>query len=186
MLTPGPDHPITVTPAKTRWRAAYANHVIADTGDALILEEAGHGAVVYFPREDVSMEYFSRSDQTTHCPYKGDAAYYSILMDGKLTENAVWTYEDPFAAVEQIRGRLAFYPDKVEVYQYDNPAAHPAEGRSYENDRAQVDQVVQHTDTGAGYSQGEHWESNLEQPEPLDRDAQPRIMPTPGEGGLAR
>jgi uncharacterized protein (DUF427 family) len=179
MLTPGPDHQITVTPAKTRWRAAYANHVIADTGEALIVEESGRGAVVYFPREDVSMEYFARTDRTTHCPYKGDAGYYSILMDGKLTENAVWTYEEPFPAAERIRGRLAFDPDQIEVYAYDNPAARPAEGRTFEAERAAVDPVVQHTDTGAGYSQGEHWEPTVDQPEP-------RIMPTPGEGGLAR
>ncbi|RYG02734.1 MAG: DUF427 domain-containing protein, partial [Caulobacteraceae bacterium] len=119
MLTPGPDHPITITPATSRWRAKYGDHVIADTGDALILKEADYPAVVYFPRADVSMDFFSRTDRTTHCPYKGDAAYYTILMDGRFAENAVWTYEQPFPAMEQIRGRLAFYPDKVEVYQVD-------------------------------------------------------------------
>ena len=65
MLTPGPDHPITVTPAKSRWRAKYGDHVIADTGDAMILKEADYPAVVYFPRADVSMDFFSRTDRTT-------------------------------------------------------------------------------------------------------------------------
>lgn len=166
MLIPGPDHPITVTPATTRWRVAYNNHVIADSGDAVVLEEAGYGPVVYFPRDDVAMEYFSRTDRSTHCPYKGDAAYYTINMDGKLTENAVWTYEDPFPSVEAIRGYLAFYPEYVDVYPFENPAAKPASGE-LANGGTNVDEVVKHTDSGSGASQREHWAANVEQPEPI-------------------
>jgi uncharacterized protein (DUF427 family) len=159
MKIPGPDHPITITPAKTRWRAMFAGHVIADSGDALVLQEADYKPVVYFPREDVSMEYFSRTDRSTHCPYKGDAAYYTILMDGNFGDNAVWTYEEPFPAMEQIRGRLAFYPDKVEVYEVADEAVDP-HARSTD-----VDAVVQHTDSGSGASQKEHWPSNLDDPQ---------------------
>ena len=114
MLTPGPDHPIDITPAKTRWRVMYGEHVIADSGDVLILTEASYAPVAYFPRADVSMEYFSRSERKTHCPYKGDAAYYTILMDGRFAENAVWTYEDPHESVEVIKGYLAFYEERVD------------------------------------------------------------------------
>ena len=60
------------------------------------------------------MEYFSRSERQTHCPYKGDAAYYTILMDGRFAENAVWTYEDPHESVEVIKGYLAFYEERVD------------------------------------------------------------------------
>src|SRR5207253_698120 len=120
MKTPGPDHPITITPATSRWRAFFNGHVIADTNDALVLKEADYPAVVYFPREDVSMEYMSRTERQTTCPYKGHAAYYSILMDGQFAENAVWTYEEPYPAMTPIAGRLAFYPDKVEVYEVDD------------------------------------------------------------------
>ena len=62
MKVPGPDHPITVTDAPERWRVRYANHVIADSADALLLKEADYPPVVYFPREDVSMEYLARTD----------------------------------------------------------------------------------------------------------------------------
>ena len=158
MKIPGPDHPITITPAKTRWRARFAGHVIADTGDALILQEADYKPVVYFPRGDVSMEYFSRTDRSTHCPYKGDAAYYTVLMDGNFGDNAVWTYEEPFPAMEQIRERLAFYPDKVEVYEVSEEAVEP---RALHTD---IDDVVQHTDSGSGASQKEHWPTNLDDP----------------------
>jgi uncharacterized protein (DUF427 family) len=158
MKIPGPDHPITITPAKARWRAMFAGHVIADSGDALVLQEADYKPVVYFPREDVSMEYFSRTERSTHCPYKGDAAYYTILMDGTFGDNAVWTYEEPFPAMEQIRGRLAFYPDKVEVYEVSDDLVDP------HAQHTDVDAVVQHTDSGSGASQKEHWPTNLDDP----------------------
>ena len=115
MKTPGPDHPITLTPAPQRWRAMYSGHVIADSDDALILQEADYPPVVYFPREDVGMEYMSRTERTTHCPYKGDASYYSVKADGKTLDNAIWTYETPFPAMTEISGHLAFYPDKVKI-----------------------------------------------------------------------
>lgn len=158
MLTPGPDHPIDITPARTHWRAMYGDHVIADSGDALILKEAGYAPVIYFPRADVSMEYFSRTDRTTHCPYKGDAAYYTILMDGRFAENAVWTYEEPYPAMEAIRGRLAFYPDKVEVYAVEDKLVDP------KHQHAAVNDIVQHTDSGAGASQRDHWPPNVSEP----------------------
>jgi len=163
MKIPGPDHPIAITPAKTRWRVAYGDHVIADSADALLLQEASYPAVVYFPREDVSMEYFSRTERSTHCPFKGDAAYYTILMDGQFAENAVWTYEQPYPAMEQIRDRLAFYPDKVRIYAVDDEAVDPAHHQA-----ATVDQVVLHTDSGSGASQRDHWKANVDSPTPND------------------
>ncbi|OIQ81737.1 hypothetical protein GALL_364970 [mine drainage metagenome] len=89
--------------------------MIADSGHALVLKEAAYKPVVYFPRDDVSMEFMSKTDRVTHCPYKGDASYYTVLMDGRFGENSVWSYEEPFPAMEQIRGHLAFYPDKVTI-----------------------------------------------------------------------
>jgi uncharacterized protein (DUF427 family) len=163
MKIPGPDHPITVTPAKTRWRALYAGHVIADSAEALVLQEATYPQVIYFPREDVAMEYMSRTDRSTHCPYKGDAAYYSILMDGQFAENAVWTYETPFPHMTAITGRLAFYPDKVEVYEVDDAAVNP-----HHHDEPPVDEVVLHTDAGDGRPQRDRWEANVDTPRDLE------------------
>jgi uncharacterized protein (DUF427 family) len=125
MKTPGPDHPITLTPATRRWRAMYSGHVIADSNDVIILAEAGYKQAIYFPRADVAMEYMSRTARTTHCPYKGEAAYYTVLMNGHIAENAVWTYEEPYPAMELIRDRLAFYPDKVELYEVDDAVVNP-------------------------------------------------------------
>ena len=115
MKTPGPDHPITIKPAAGRWRVRFEGRVIADSGEALILKEASYPEVIYFPRKDVVMDALARTQHATHCPYKGDASYFSLRADGHLADNAVWTYETPFPAMEQITERLAFYPDKVTV-----------------------------------------------------------------------
>ena len=161
MKIPGPDHPITIKPAGQRWRARFEGHVIADTNDAMILREANHPEVVYFPRDDVTMAFLARTERTTYCPYKGDAAYFTIDMDGDIAENAVWTYEAPYPAMNDIRGRLAFYTTKVEVYAVDDAAVNP-----HHVDSAPVDEVVLHTDSGSGTSQREHWAPNVSAPPP--------------------
>jgi len=128
MKIPGPDHPITIEASADRMRARYSGHVIADSERALTLKEAGYRPVIYFPREDVSMEYFSRTDHVSYCPYKGEANYFTVMMDGHIAENAVWTYEEPYPAMEAIRDHVAFYPNKAEIYAF-GPADHPAQVR---------------------------------------------------------
>ncbi|MGO4281746.1 Uncharacterized conserved protein, DUF427 family [Cupriavidus sp. OV038] len=111
---PGPDHPITITPQGGRVVVTVAGRVVADTRRALTLAEASYPPVQYIPREDVDMSQLTRTQHTSHCPYKGDAAYYSIPAGGTRTDNAVWTYESPHQAVAQIANHLAFYPDRVD------------------------------------------------------------------------
>ena len=117
MKIPGPDHPITITPNPKRVRVLAGGVVIADTARALTLKEANYPAVQYIPREDTDMTQLSRSERTTHCPYKGDANYFSVTASGKALDNAVWSYETPFPGMKQITGYLAFYPDKVTIEQ---------------------------------------------------------------------
>ena len=106
-----PDHRITTKPAGVRVRVKLDGEVIADTRDAIKLEESGHPAVYYIPRKDVKMDRLVRSKHQTVCPFKGTASYYS-LKNG--AENAVWTYETPYDEVSVIKERLAFYPGKVD------------------------------------------------------------------------
>jgi uncharacterized protein (DUF427 family) len=119
MKEPGPDHPITLTPASGQVRVRIQDHVIGASDGALVLKEANLPSVFYIPREDVESSFLSKTAHSTHCPYKGDASYYSLFINGALVENAAWSYETPYPAVEAIRGMLAFYPDKVEVYEVD-------------------------------------------------------------------
>jgi uncharacterized protein (DUF427 family) len=71
--------------------------------------------VLYIPREDVAMDRLQRTDRHTYCPYKGDCAYFSITAAGAQGVNAAWSYESPYPAVAEIRGHLAFYPDRVDA-----------------------------------------------------------------------
>lgn len=110
---PGPDHPITVTAQPARVVVKAGGHVIADTTRALNLQEASYPAVQYIPRDDVDMAQLAPTSHTSHCPYKGDATYFSIAASPRGT-NAVWTYEHPHDAVAEIAGYVAFYPDRVD------------------------------------------------------------------------
>ena len=111
---PGPDHPISIQRNAARVIVSVVGRVVADTGNALTLREADYPAVQYIPREDVDLTQLERTDHATYCPYKGDCSYYSIPAGGEKSVNAVWTYEDPYPAVAQIEGYVAFYPDKVD------------------------------------------------------------------------
>jgi uncharacterized protein (DUF427 family) len=114
MKLPGPDHPITITPNAKRVRVSFGGQTIADTTKALTLQEASYPAVLYIPRADAKMDLLKKTDNATHCPYKGDASYFSIQADGKTAENAVWSYEQPFPAMAEIKDYLAFYPNRVD------------------------------------------------------------------------
>src|SRR5256884_1631881 len=111
---PGPDHPISIQDNPARVVVSVAGQVIADTRNALTLREADYSPVQYIPREDVDLSQLERADHATYCPYKGDSSYYSISARGKKSVNGVWTYEDPYPAVAQIKGHVAFYPDRVD------------------------------------------------------------------------
>jgi uncharacterized protein (DUF427 family) len=110
---PGPDHPITIEPNARRVRVTWNGQVIADSQRALTLHEASYPAVQYIPRADVKMDLLARTDHGSHCPYKGDASYYSIASEGGRSENAAWSYEEPYEAMASIKDHLAFYPDRV-------------------------------------------------------------------------
>lgn len=106
-------HEIKITPAGKRLRVTWKGKVIADTAAALDLAEASYPVVKYVPRADVDMSVFERTTHRTHCPYKGDASYYSLVSEGNEAKNAVWTYESPLAGVTAIKDHLAFYPNQV-------------------------------------------------------------------------
>jgi uncharacterized protein (DUF427 family) len=115
MRLPGPDHPITISANPKRVRVSVGGAVIAETNHALTLKEASYPAVQYVPRSDANMALLKRTERVTHCPYKGDANYFSIAAEGKTIDNAIWTYETPYPATAEIAGHLAFYPDRVKI-----------------------------------------------------------------------
>ena len=95
-----------------RVRVTVNGEVIADSRAALELKEGNYPVAYYLPRRDVRMERLARTSHSTHCPFKGDASYFSIV-DGP--ENAVWSYERPYDEMADIKDLLAFYPNKVDA-----------------------------------------------------------------------
>ena len=112
---PGPDHPITISPAEDKVRVTVAGKVVAESTGALRLQEKGYPPVYYLPRNDADMSLLVRTAHYTYCPYKGDCTYYSIPIGGSKFEYAVWTYEKPYEAVASIKECLAFYPSRVDA-----------------------------------------------------------------------
>jgi uncharacterized protein (DUF427 family) len=108
------DHSIRIEPNRKRVRVEWSGKVIADTTRALTLFETTYPGVQYIPRADADMTLLVRTAHKTHCPYKGDAGYYSIKIGDRVAENAVWTYEAPFPGVAEIADYLAFYPNRVD------------------------------------------------------------------------
>lgn len=117
MTAPSHPHAITITPNPNRVQVIFNETVIADTRKALTLREGPVPPVQYIPREDVTMSYLRPTTHSSHCPFKGDASYFTVSAGGKTAENAVWTYETPLSAVADIKNYVAFYPDKMDAIQ---------------------------------------------------------------------
>ena len=115
VLQPGPQHPITVEPAPGRVTVQVAGTPVADTSSALALQEANYPVVYYVPLADVRSEVLKPSDHTTYCPYKGDASYYSLATPNGDVADAAWYYAEPYSAVAEIAGHVAFYANKVDI-----------------------------------------------------------------------
>ena len=115
MSVPGHAHAISIEKNPNRITVTFNGTTVADTKQALILKEGPLPPVNYIPREDVQMSCLQRTEHSTHCPFKGDASYFSVSVNGKTAENAVWTYEAPIDSVAQIKDYVVFYPEKMDA-----------------------------------------------------------------------
>jgi uncharacterized protein (DUF427 family) len=114
-LIPGPDHPITMQPSSDHVVVKAGDAVVADSTNAVTLHEASYPPVYYVPLADVDSELLETSDTTTYCPYKGEASYYSVRAGDDVVKDAIWFYDQPYDAVSDIAGHVAFYPDRVQI-----------------------------------------------------------------------
>jgi len=112
-----PEHRIEIDEEPVHLRVSANGEVLAETRRGLNLREGKYPAVVYIPREDVTMDRLERSELSTHCPFKGDASYFACSsgIEGAPTREIAWSYETPFDQMRAIRGHLAFYEDRVEI-----------------------------------------------------------------------
>ena len=111
-----PARRIDVNSCPARVRVEFGGEAVADSTRVLVMREADYAPVHYFPREDVRMNLLVRTGHATHCPYKGDASYWTVEAGGRTAENAVWSYERPIPAMADIAGYLAFYRDRMDAW----------------------------------------------------------------------
>ncbi|MGR3548423.1 MAG: DUF427 domain-containing protein [Roseovarius sp.] len=100
---------ITIRKAEGTWTVRAGGAVLAESRNALELTEGDYPFVIYFPRADIAMAFLEESPQTSHCPYKGDARYFSIITKSQTLQNAAWSYEAPKPEVAEIKDHIAFY-----------------------------------------------------------------------------
>lgn len=110
-----PEYIIDFETVPARVRPILNGETIADSKRAKVMWELGHAPVYYFPRDDVRMT-FTRTHHRTHCPYKGDATYWSLRAGDRCAENAVWSYEGPYAEMVAIKGYLGFHWDRLDAW----------------------------------------------------------------------
>ena len=94
---------IRVTREKGVWSVRAGGAVIAETENALELNEGDYDPVIYFPREDVAMALLEKSEQKTKCDHKGEAIYFSIVTKSQVIENAAWTYEAHALSLQKLQ-----------------------------------------------------------------------------------
>lgn len=114
-----PEHRVDLVPESRRVRVTFAGAVIADSRDALRVEETGHEPVHYLPEKDVRLDLLHATEHKTYCPFKGDCSYWTIEVDAaggrRSAENAVWGYRAPYDEAAGLTGHYAFYKSRVDA-----------------------------------------------------------------------
>ncbi len=112
----GPKHRLLLHDFPRRVRAVFAGETVLDTERGALLHETGLLPVLYVPMEDVRQGLLTATDHSTHCPFKGDASYWSVRVGDRAAENAVWGYPEPLERAPWLAGRVAFYWDTMDAW----------------------------------------------------------------------
>lgn len=120
----GPEHRLLFDDFPRRVRAVLAGETVADTVRGRLLHETGLLPVLYFPIQDLRADLLERSDHSTHCPFKGDASYWSVRVGDRFAENAVWQYSEPREGAEWLRGYAAMYWTAMDAWLDEDEEVH--------------------------------------------------------------
>ena len=113
VMTPG--HTIRIVPTVAHVEVRLGGRLLATTDRAMKLDETGLPSRYYLPPDDVQMDLLRPTTFHTNCPFKGEASYWSLDIDGEIHDGIVWSYKTPTAQAAEVRGMLSFYPDRTEV-----------------------------------------------------------------------
>lgn len=108
-------HTIEISPTDAHVEVKVGGLLLAATDRALKLDETGLPTRYYLPREDVRMDLLRPTTFHTTCPFKGEASYWSVDVEGATHDGIVWSYEEPTTQAAQVKSMLSFYPDRTEV-----------------------------------------------------------------------
>lgn len=114
-----PGHRIDIELCPQQVRVVFNGKTIADSRQAIVLQEQNLAPVYYFPRDDVRMEFLSATEKRSFCPFKGNAKHWALSVGDRLVKVAAWSYERPFDGAGLITGYMAFYPEAIESLSLD-------------------------------------------------------------------
>ena len=112
----GPRHKLLFSSFPRRIRAVLAGHTIVDSERAMLLHESNIFPVLYFPKDEISMELLAETEHSTHCPFKGDASYWTISAGVQVAKNAAWGYETPIDSVPWLQGYISIEWSQVDQW----------------------------------------------------------------------
>ena len=111
---------VVLKPSDNRIKATFRGRTIAVSSHVLVMRETRLPSVFYFPRDDICMEFLTRTDHRTHCPFKGDASYWTLKVGEASVENAAWSYEDPYDEARGVKARVAFMWGAIDTWLADD------------------------------------------------------------------
>jgi uncharacterized protein (DUF427 family) len=112
----GPAHRLLFDPFPRRVRAVFGGATVLDTTSGMLLHESNLLPQLYLPRSDIRDDLLTPTDRHTHCPFKGDASYWSITVNGRTADNALWSYPDPLPAAAWLRDHVALYWNSMDAW----------------------------------------------------------------------
>jgi len=123
--------PPRIEPSSRLVQVVFNGRTVAETRESVRVLETSHPPTYYLPPEGVRREYLHPTDRMSACEFKGLATYYSLVVDGTVSENAAWSYHDPTPGFEGIRDYVAFYPGRVDACYVDGERVQAQEGNFY-------------------------------------------------------
>jgi uncharacterized protein (DUF427 family) len=112
----GPGHRLLFEPFPRRVRAVLGGETMLDTISGMLLHESNLLPQLYLPRDDFRNDLLASTDHRTHCPFKGDASYWSVTVNGRTADNAVWSYLDPLPEAAWLRDYVALYWSSMDAW----------------------------------------------------------------------